>query len=885
MLKRSLRLAVALLCVAGLAVAPALGSSGADSIGGALNESTGSYFVELSSPPSVKGTSESTLKAEHDAFKANAAAAGVKLTERYSFSTLWNGFSVSVPKSQAGALHMVPGVKAVYPVQPVSIGPEPSTQNTPDDANSNPMIGADVAQNELGYDGTGVKIAIMDSGVDYTLPELGGCFGAGCKVAKGFDFVGDDFDSNSNNSTYSPIPHPDNDPAPCDPNVADARANQPGAGVSDAGHGTHVAGISAADGRGHAGQVTGVAPGATIYAYRVFGCNGSTDDDTMLAAMERTLKDGADVLNMSIGDAFDTWADAPTAQAASNLAAAGVVVVASIGNSGTSGLYSAGAPGVGRNVIGVASVDNTKATGPALRINGSLFGYSAAAGAPEPPRSGSFTILAAPVANKTGCAAFPAGFFAGKIALIQRGTCTFYVKAANAMAAGAAGVVLFNNTAAPVSPTVAGSPPITIPVVIISQADGNSVYTAALAGVPFEWTNINVETPIATAGLVSDFSSYGTDAELSLKPDVAAPGGQIFSTWPHQQFGGHNSISGTSMAAPHITGAAALYLQAHPGSTFAQVMTAMQNTAKPTRWFGNPALGFLEPTYRQGAGLVQIADAILATSSVTPSKLSLGEGSGGTRTLTVRNNGSSAVTYDLSHVTAIGTGANTFTVSFNLPGTTASFSSSSVTVPAGGSASVNVTITADATLPDRSLYDGYVVLTPRGGGQVLRVPYVGFKGDYQSIQVLTSANCGMPALFQISATGSDSCLGAGINRIGATGATYTLQGSDVPILLYHLNHQARKLNVQVLSADGSLVHPVFNYAAKFQYLPRNSTATSFFEFDWDGTRGQDNGNDKRKVLPNGTYRLRLSVLKALGDESNAADWETFTTPPITLARP
>src|SRR5262249_56039873 len=121
---------------------------------------------------------------------------------------------------------------------------------------------------------------------------------------------------------------------------------------------------------------------------------------------------------------------------------------------GASGLYSAGAPGVGTNVVGVASVDNTEATGPGLRINGNLFGYAAAAGAPEPPRSGAFTILSAPVANKTGCTAFDPGFFAGKIALIQRGGCTFYVKASNASAAGAVGVVLFNNVASPVSPTL-----------------------------------------------------------------------------------------------------------------------------------------------------------------------------------------------------------------------------------------------------------------------------------------------------------------------------------------------------------------------------------------------------------------------------------------------
>ena len=895
MRKRSLWLVAALLCAVGVLVGPALADTSltpdnpvAAATGGGI-ESPTAWFVELNSPPSVKGTSASTLKAEHDAFKANAAAAGVKYTERYSFSTLWNGFSVSVPLSQVGALHSIAGVKAVYPVQPVSIGPEPVSQGNPDDANSNPMIGADVAQNELGFDGKGVKIAIMDSGVDYTLPELGGCFGSGCKVAKGFDLVGDNFDSNPNDSTYSPIPHPDNDPAPCDPNVADARANQPGAGTSDAGHGTHVAGIAAADGRGRAGEVTGVAPGATIYVYRVFGCNGSTDDDTMIAAMEMLQRDGAQVLNMSIGDAFNTWSEAPTAQAASNLADAGVVVVASIGNSGANGLYSAGAPGVGSNVIGVASVDNTKATGPGLKINGNLFGYVAAAGAPEPPRAGAFTILAAPVGNKQGCNAFPAGFFAGKIALIQRGTCTFYVKSSKAMAAGAAGVVLFNNVAAPVSPTVAGSPPITIPVVIISKADGDSVYTAALAGVPFEWTNQNVETPIATAGRISDFSSYGTDAELNLKPDLSAPGGQIFSTWPHQQFGGHNSISGTSMASPHVAGAAALYLQAHPGSSPSAVQTAMMNTAKPGLWSLAPSFGFLDETYRQGGGLVQIADAILATSSVTPSKLSLGQGTGGTRTLSIRNNGSSAVTYDLSNTDVVSTDPDTFNLGFEIGQNSVTFSPSSLTVPAGGSANVTVTIAADPTLPDGGLYDGYLKLTPQGGGQVLRVPWVGFKGDYQAIKVLTDAGCAFPALVQVKAGATVTCTGrpniGGVQRIGASGGTFTMQGSDIPIILFHFNHQVRKMYIQVLNADGSFVHPVFNYADKEQYLGRNSTATALFEFDWDGTRGQDNGNNKRKVLPNGTYRLKLSVLKALGNENNAADWETFTTPTITLARP
>jgi minor extracellular serine protease Vpr len=317
------------------------------------------------------------------------------------------------------------------------------------------------------------------------------------------------------------------------------------------------------------------------------------------------------------------------------------------------------------------------------------------------------------------------------------------------------------------------------------------------------------------------------------------------------------------------------------------------NTAQPSGL--NIAAGAgLEPAWRQGAGLAEIVPAVQTPASVTPAKISLGEGNGGAAQLTITNGGSKPITYDLSEVSTIGTGPSTTAGAvypFNfayLPGAnTATFSSSSVTVAPGASASVNVNVAAGASR-DRSLYGGYIVLTPRGGGTTLRVPYVGFMGDYQSLPVLTPANCGLPAVFQVKAGASDPCLGAGVSRLGAAGATFTLRGNDFPVLLYHLNHQVRKLNVQIYKTDGSPVHPVFNYATQLAYLPRNSSATTFFEFDWDGTRSHDNGGgngDRRKALPNGSYVLKLSVLKALGNESNRADWETYATPPITLRRP
>lgn len=907
MLKTSLRLVLALLCLAGLGVAPALAGDGAGapgSVGGAANETATSWFVELASPPAVRGTSKAKLKAERDSFKANAAAEGVKYTERYSYDSLWNGLSVSVAPSKVAALGSIPGVKAVYPVHTVSL-PDFKSEGSGgadiDLKNAVGLTGADIAHNELGLTGAGVTIAIMDSGVDYTLPELGGCFGPSCKVRGGLDLVGDDYNVTAG-PAFDATPHPDADPAPCDPNFAD-RQEVLGAGTSDAGHGTHVAGIAAADGHG-AGQVVGVAPGADVLAYRVFGCNGSTDTDVMIHAMELALADHADVLNMSIGSAFGNWPESPEAVASDNLVDAGMVVVASIGNSGANGgqLWSAGAPGVAHRVIGVASFDNRKATLPSFTVGGTSYGYNRASGSlATVPQSGNGEIVftGTPTTTNDGCNAFAPSSLAGKIAFVRRGTCGFYNKALNAQHAGAVAVVLYNNAAGALNPTVApvptGAEPVMIPVAAITATDAAAIFAGRAANHALTWTNQTIETPLATAGTISDFSSFGTDAELQLKPDIGGPGGQIYSTWPHQQFGGHNSISGTSMAAPHIAGLAALVLQAkNKNITPARVQTLLMNTALPKGLNVAPTAG-LEPTWRQGAGLAQIVPAVQTAAWVSPSKFSLGEGNGGSQQLTITNGGSTPLTYDLSQVSTIGTGPSTtsgavypFNFSY-LAGVsnTATFSSPSVTVAPGSSVDVTVDIAAGAWR-DRSLYGGFVVLTPRGGGDTLRVPYVGFKGDYQSLPVLTSASCGLPAVFKVNAAASDTCLGGGIQRLGAAGASFTLQGSDIPILLYHLNHQVRRLNIRVYKADGSPVHPVFNYASQLDYLPRNSAAATFFEFDWDGTRSQDNGGgngDHRKVVPNGTYVLKLSVLKALGNASNPADWETFTTPPITLARP
>lgn len=819
-----------------------------DSVAASDDETSDLWFVELSSPPTADGTSLAQVRQEKAAFRSAAATARLQYTERYAFDTLWNGLSVRIARRDLGALSRIAGVTRIYPVALVT--PSRSQSDvSPELFTSKTMIGADVVQSQLGYTGSGIRVAVIDSGIDYTHPDLGGCFGPGCRVELGYDFVGDAF-----NGANTPVPDPD-PMDDCD------------------GHGTHVAGIIGAK-AASPGGVTGVAPGVTFHAYRVFGCTGGTPSDILIAAMERALGDGADVVNMSLGAPFG-WPETPDAQAATRLVNKGISVVASAGNDASLGLYGVSAPAVGDKVISVASFDNLENREPYFTISPDALpiGYEYSDGA-LPPTSGTQSMKRTGTTTSTAdaCAPLVPGSFAGFVALIREGTCSFYQKAINAQNAGALGVAIY--TSVPrvfFGPTVAGTPAVTIPVVGITADEGATINSRLASGpVTMTWTNQTMGFPEWTAGLTSNFSSYGLSPELDVKPDIGAPGGGIYSTWPIA-LGGYITGWGTSMASPHVAGAVALLLQARPHTPANAVRSILQGAAVPALWFGNPGLGYLDMVQKQGAGLLHIDRAIVSTTIVEPGKLSLGESQGGpaVRTLTIANASDADVTYDLSHTPALSTGPNTFSLAFTTGFASVAFSVPSVTVPAGGRASVDVTITANPALPDRSVYDGYLVLTARGSGVVTRVAYAGFKGDYQSIRVLAPTTRGFPWLAKRSGT---------LYSNQPNGASYSMQGIDIPYFIVHLDHQSRLLRATIESASGKDWHTAF----EFEYLRRNSSSSSVFIYAWDGTTST---TQKTYTAPNGDYRLRITVVKALGDENNPADVETWTSPVITIARP
>jgi hypothetical protein len=196
-----------------------------------------------------------------------------------------------------------------------------------------------------------------------------------------------------------------------------------------------------------------------------------------------------------------------------------------------------------------------------------------------------------------------------------------------------------------------------------------------------------------------------------------------------------------------------------------------------------------------------------------------------------------------------------------------------VTVPAGGSAYVDAAITP-ATAPAYGQYGGYIEFTPQGGGQVYRVPFAGFVGDYQGIQVLTAgpvAAAPMPWLALLYG-------GSYYQLTDPTDWTFTMAAGDIPRFLVHFDHQSRLFRLELFAQSGKAWHRAYNE----DYMPRNSSSTGFFDFPFDGTTFAGNST---YLLPDGTYYAKISVLKALGDYANPAHWETWTSPLFVIDRP
>jgi hypothetical protein len=220
------------------------------------------------------------------------------------------------------------------------------------------------------------------------------------------------------------------------------------------------------------------------------------------------------------------------------------------------------------------------------------------------------------------------------------------------------------------------------------------------------------------------------------------------------------------------------------------------------------------------------------------------------------------------------------------------FSSPQVTVPAGGTATIDVTIAPlVVAATNRTIYDGYIRLTPSGGGSPLSVPYAGFTGDYQSIQVLAPAACSFPGVFKSGGQTQCTVGPPAVNLPNwtrqAAGATYNVEArEDRPVVLYHLGHQSQRVEIRAVNASGQEF-----LVARSDFAERNPTndlsATGFFTYRWDGKAvftNAKNGTVNRRALDAGLWKLRLVVTKALAEAGNPAHIETWDSPTLNIVR-
>ena len=601
------------------------------------------------------------VEAQHASMRPLLETRGAKVLNL--FHSAVNGIKVEVRPSQIAALKALPGVVSVLPV----------LTHERNNATSVPYIGAPLVWEGLpglaGLRGEGVKVAIVDTGIDYTHANFGGpgttqafqaaaatstapadpaLFGPGApKVKGGTDLVGDAYNANDPNS----VPVPDPNPLDCNGHGSHVAGTAAGFGVTGAGATYHGPYNSAIYTPGAFIIGPGVAPAADLYSVRVFGCTGSTN--VVVDAIDWAVANDMNVISMSLGANFGP-ADSADALASAAAAQAGIVVVAASGNAGPAP-YITSSPASGDGVISVAAIDGRPSfPGATMALStGQSISAQDSNGAPLPAAPMPVLVLRnADGSISLGCSQSEYTGTAGKLVVAMRGNCARTDRAKFGQAAGATAVVLINNSVGypPYEGPITG---VTIPFLGIQSG---SDATALVASSSASLSAITLDNPFV--GTVASFSSGGPRLGDSIfKPALSAPGVSVFSTLSGS---GNQGIylSGTSMATPHVAGVAALAIQAHTGWSGAEISTAIVETAAPSKL----------PDYKarlEGAGLVQPAstalnqavvsvDGVPAAAAVSFGFAEFARDYNGARVLHIANKGTGRMSFNVSSAPTAG---------------------------------------------------------------------------------------------------------------------------------------------------------------------------------------------------------------------------------------
>ncbi|PJI86668.1 S8 family peptidase [Luteimicrobium subarcticum] len=659
-----------------------------------------------------------------DAVVKTAKSEDAKATALYTVSNAVPGVAVSADSDAIDAMAARDDVVKITPIVPKKIS----------NSSTAVLTKALATWRDAGNTGKGVTVGVIDTGIDYTHADFGGpgtvaawntahahstaAWTPTAKVAGGYDFVGDDYDADPASANYQPVPHPDVNPLGCDA------------------HGTHVSGTVAgygenADGSTFTGSYAkltsdklmdmkigpGMAPEATLYALKVFGCTGSTDE--VIPALDWSLdpngdgdfSDHLDVVNMSLGSDYGT-VDDPENAVVDNLAKNGVLPVIAMGNNGDL-TDTGGSPGNAVRSLAVASSVDAYQLRDGLKVNAPSDVAGIAASqfsvaypwATAAPVTGD--VVAIPGANADGCTALSAADAAkvkGKVAWLvwddndATRRCGSVGRSGNVAAAGAIGAI-FTSGRDVFGAGITGST--AIPVVQLPKTQTDRLQPAVTAGtlnVTFDGSlqaTIKDVMPAITDTL-STFSSRGTHGSLGVvKPDVTAPGDTVASAG----LGSGNGVlveSGTSMATPHVAGISALVKAAHPSWSAEAIKAAVMNTAGHDLYTGTDKSGHKYGPARVGAGrvdaLAAVDTSVIAYDTDVRGGVSASFGVVEApankaivtekRTVRVQNTGSSKTTVTLKYQGVV-----------KQPGVTYSVSPTAVAIPAHSSKDVKVTMT------------------------------------------------------------------------------------------------------------------------------------------------------------------------------------------------
>ncbi|KKA30584.1 hypothetical protein TD95_001094 [Thielaviopsis punctulata] len=764
-----------------------------------------------------------------------------------------------------------------------------------------------------GLTGKGAVVAVIDTGIYYKHPALGGGFGKGYKVAGGYDFAGNDEWPISGSRV------PDSDP------------------LDEIGHGTYVAGVIA----GKSNSFTGVAPDATLLAYKVFSQVDQTEDDILIEAFLQAVNDNADIITSSIAG-LSGWPSNALATVVDRIVSQGVFVSFASGNLGSSGAFYGPQGGSAQNSITVASVQPAQkpvlsftatttsksgnTTSSFAYIPGTRGFFSSATEQPVYALGNNATSAADLACNS---ATIPSGL-AGKIVLIGASTvCSWGAQSYNLNQAGVLHTLYYNDAMTAAPSTIYTS----MQVALISEADGATLLASLAAGdavtASFDPSSTQyVGIANAGGGKPSTFSSWGASYDLSLKPDIAAPGEDILTT---SMPNGWATVSGTSLATPYIAGIAALYVekfggQAKLGPSFGKDLAARfiaSGRAVPYSDGSGTDYGLWASPAQVGTGLVDAVAVLEAATTVdfTSARMALNDTAhfAAEHDIVLSNAGTDEVTYEFVSQPAAGvetwkTGSGNglpavkqfsemtpaaMDVTISLP------ANGTVSLAAGETKTVKVSFEKPTGLTAASIpvYGGKILISG-SNGDLLSVPYLGAGADLKTdITEVWHTGRGYPfgvstnqwtplsvkpyVTFDLSPSKQDFLRVSAMTTYGSKTIRWDIYESGWTESKWSYpptvgkNGYIGSVSIWApgLSGGVSTFNPATDDAADVLTFPLSDWyRENNYQLLWLGAL-----NNGSQIAP-GNYSMRLAALRPFGSEAISEDWHVWSQTTIEVRK-